>query len=152
MFGYMSVIIYFVYILCHFSSCLINLGSFFHFFDIIYTMFYYTLCMTLNYFKSFFIIEEMKWKIWDITFVKYLKMWRSFWNQWYHLLEVTYAFFTTIFSLDVLFKDNKHITLLTQKHILVQKTFSSYKIYLFVHHNLKEPCLQRLVNLSCQVL
>jgi hypothetical protein len=27
-----------------------------------------------NHFKSFLIIEEMKCKIWDITFVKYLKM------------------------------------------------------------------------------
>jgi hypothetical protein len=30
--------------------------------------------MTFNYFKSFFIIEKMKWKNWDITFVKILKM------------------------------------------------------------------------------
>jgi hypothetical protein len=50
-------------------------------FDITHVMFYCTLYMTLNYFKSFFlIIEEMKCKIWDISFVKYLKMWQLFWN------------------------------------------------------------------------
>ncbi len=49
--------------------------------NILKVMPYCSLYMTFNYFKSFFLIEEMKWKIWDITFVKYLKMWLLFFNQ-----------------------------------------------------------------------
>ncbi len=43
--------------------------------------------------------------------------------------------------LPILSKDNIYIILLIQKHISVKKTFSSYKIYMFVHHSLKEPYL-----------
>jgi len=102
----------------------------------------------LNYFISFFIIVEMKCKLWDITFAKYLKMWHPLFFLKYCLLELTYAFFTIIFSPSVHFKHTKHITLLFQKHILVQKTFSLHKIYLYVHHSFEKPCLQRLVNFS----
>jgi hypothetical protein len=60
--------------------------------------------------------------------------------------------FITIFFQYALLKNKKHINLLIKKCMSVQKTFSVYKIYIFVHHNLKKPCLQRLVNFSCQVL
>jgi len=46
-----------------------------------YAMPYCSLYMTFNYFKSFFFIVEMKCKKLDITFAKYLKMWRPFFNQ-----------------------------------------------------------------------
>ncbi len=73
-------------------------------------------------------------------------------NQQYHLLELTYAYFIVIFFHDVIFKDSKRTILLLQKCISIQKTFSSYKIYLFVHHNLEKPYFHRLVNLSCHGL
>jgi hypothetical protein len=54
---------------------------------------------------------------------------------------INLCIFSVIFFQDVLFKDSKHIILLIQKCILVQKTFSSYKVYLFIHHSLEEPYL-----------
>jgi len=67
LFGSMSVIKYFVYIrvISLAASWLVLLGLFKKFHAMPCCTFY----MTFNYFKSFFIIEEMKWKIWD-HFVK----------------------------------------------------------------------------------
>jgi hypothetical protein len=113
-----------------------------------YAMPYCSLYMTFNYFKSFFIIEEMKCKICDFILVKHFKMWHSFFNQWYSLLELTYAYFIVIFSPDFLFNHTKHTTLLLQKHILVRKAISSHKIYFFVHHSLKKPYSDLLTSLT----
>ncbi len=110
MLNLLPIVIYF-YSLNFYWSILILSGSILKVIHM-YTMFYCSLYMTLNYFKYLFIFKEMKCKTWDITFVKYFKMWLPFFNQQYHLLELTYAFFTVIFSLDILFKDSKHTILL----------------------------------------
>ncbi len=57
-----------------------------------------------------------------------------------------YIFIIVVFSPNVIFKGSKHTILLTQKCILVEKTFVSCKIYLFVHHSLKVPYPQIIVN------
>jgi hypothetical protein len=63
--GSMFVIKYFVYIICHFSSWFMLPSPFL--FSCNALLYLY---MTFNYFKSIYIIEEMKCRIWDITFAK----------------------------------------------------------------------------------
>jgi hypothetical protein len=73
--------------------------------------------MTLNHFKSFFIIEEMKCKIWDSTFVKYLNVTFDL-KPIVSSITINLCIFTiVVFSPNVQFKDSKHIIVNYKMHI-----------------------------------
>jgi hypothetical protein len=138
-FGCMSIIINYVYIHCHFLRWLILPCSFF------------ILCLSSN--VLLFLIHDTS--LFQILFYYRRNKMK---NLGYHFCQISQnvmpvlkpivsftsinlcIFTVVVFSPNVIFKDSKHIILLIQKCISVEKTFLSYKIYFFMHHSFKVPC------------